>query len=155
MHHIFLLSHSRVVCFVFFSFRYTQIYYVKKMFSRTRRSHDDAIRYHWIVGAIRFFFFLYISFFIGLFLFGVVCFTWPFRKHLGVNRVRRHFAHLLFVQEKVLIAKAERNKSSLFFFFRKFLFLWVSADGRGGSYLQVLTSFEPNVFIQPCVSLGD
>lgn len=71
MHHIFLLSHSRVVCFLFFSFGYTQIYYVEKMFSRRRGSHDDAIRYHRIVGAIRFFFFyiflsLLVCFFLGL-----------------------------------------------------------------------------------------
>lgn len=93
--------------------------------------------------------FFFSFFFIGLFLFGVA-----FPDHFASGWVLTEFVDTLAVcyllEEKVADCK-RTNETTTSSLFRKFPFGYEFLTQIGGS---LLSSFVPNVFIRPCVSLG-
>lgn len=135
---------SFLVFVVFFSIEDRRIECREKMFSRTRELSGWRHPYQRAIH------FLSSFFFIGLFLFGVA-----FPDHFASGWVLTEFVDTLAVcyllEEKVTDCK-RTNETTTSSLFRKFPFGYEFLTQIGGS---LLSSFVPNVFIRPCVSLGD
>lgn len=142
---------SFLVFVVFFSIEDRRIECREKMFSRTRELSGDAMTPSVPArNSFSFQFFFFSFFFIGLFLFGVA-----FPDHFASGWVLTEFVDTLAVcyllEEKVADCK-RTNETTTSSLFRKFPFGYEFLTQIGGS---LLSSLVPNVFIRPCVSLGD